>query len=246
MIKLSIPIPELKAAALFASRDHTRFALVSVCLVLRPAGHPVNLIATDGRRICAIKSSAVVQEGALPEVNTNILIPLPLIKLATPYNKKEKLVMLTIEPIVASGIQAVNATPRYKLTFDDGDQSVSRRSTDGNYPVLKGIFPTEKFSYCATPICVNPQFMADLAQVAVLLKPGKYAQGAGFASSKQGGPIHVKMIGIRNFACIIMPLRPGEGGNVNAAMQSEDFDTPTWVDQPAEPATVTGKAIATP
>ena len=241
MIKLSIPLKELKAAMLFASQDGFRYPLNGVCLRVRTSGHIANLYASDGRRLACIRSSAELLEGDIPAEGYNVIIPNQLIKLATPYHKKTSKVELTIEKVEAISIPGFNDTPRYMLTFSDGKMTVGGRSVDGRFPVLDSVFPKKPMVFAQASLCLNARFVGDLHQAASLLKCTNDVPGVSLATSGVGDVIVARINGCEAFYCLIMPIRKDYPEKDNPPLM---FNTPMWIDAMA-PAPVT-QPVPTP
>lgn len=228
-IALSIPLNELKAAALFASTDITRFILNSVCLQVRPAGHLINIVATDGRRIALIKSEAESLGGDRPDQVTNVLIPLKLLSRVRPLQPAKrgpKIAKLTIESIGDQDLTSKKMPPRFLLTFDDGDTQMVGKSIEGHYPNFFQVFPSKPVRPASVPVSVNGRFVTSLYEASVLLSKAHPAAVL-LAPLGKGQCIIARLNGIENFASVIMPVRVDDCDD-----RPDVFDTPTWLDKP--------------
>jgi hypothetical protein len=147
-ISFSIPSRFLKAAALFASKDATRFVLGGVSLEISEDHATAVLAATDGRRFFGLN---VRGEFASFEAETGahrIILPAPLIAMA---------------PRDRGGVESVFEIEHNKATLRGAKGEWVRADLiEGNYPKWREVIPGNE----ATPqrfFNLNAGLLADFA-----------------------------------------------------------------------------------
>lgn len=155
-ITLTINARALKAAAIFASTEETRFYLNGVNVETDAAGH--TLTATDGHRLIAIRQ-AHAADNTTTECQSFIL-PLHMI----------------------AKLKIGKRAPDYAtLTYDDGKLALSfdgltiaGEAIDGSFPAARrvayGAFHSED---AGKPAQFNPAYIADFGKVAEILTGSK-------------------------------------------------------------------------
>lgn len=109
----------LKALALFASKDATRYMLMCVRLEVGPE-HTI-AVACDGRRLAAYRFPTVDHDGSVRNVN----IPLDLIKKMPTWKKMPSFLEFTDDTVTAKT-----------------DWSVTMKQVEGEYPKWRMVVPT--------------------------------------------------------------------------------------------------------
>lgn len=213
-----LPLNELRAAAIFASTDMTRYILNGVYVQIDKHGQ-VTLAATDGRRACIIESEARV---ASPCEVAAFIVPLRLIKRAIPV-RKSQVIEMRAEPIgevQLTGTQS--ARTRYTITLSDGETAVSGKSVDGAYPKYAQVLPG-KIAAGNTRIAIAPKFLADLSAASKLLKPAsaKHYPAIVFGGESETKAITALIDGVSKFYSIVMPVHVDE-------LASVSFGAPAW------------------
>lgn len=221
MIEIQIPVCELKAAALFASRDITRYILNGVFVQI-PASGKITLTATDGRRIARIQSEGEVvsrTEDAAGAVS--FIIPTKLIAKARPIPKMASgSCVMRIERLAK--MDTAQGDPQMRIELDDLETRVSMKSTFGNFPKFAHLLSKESKKPAATQLHFNPNLFADFATAAKLLRRGKNSNGCTLAV---GAESSTSMMVIRfqenpDFIGGLMPVRDQFG--------ELDLKAPDW------------------
>lgn len=213
-----LPLNELRAAAIFASTDATRYILNGVYVQISKEGQ-ITLAATDGRRACIIKSDALVTN---PGEVAAFILPLRLIKRASPIRGTGN-VELSAEVISEVQIGGTQTTrTRYRITLSDGETAVSGRGVDGNYPAYAQALPG-KIKAANTHIMISPKFIGEISAVAKLLRPSKakYDPAMVIGGEEETKCTTILLTGIKKFYCIVMPVRVD-------AVEEIEFGAPDW------------------
>jgi|GEM_PF-3895726 len=192
--KFPIELKALKALALLASKDETRYVLNGVA-VSREGGS-IFVVATDGRRLGVIRCIAT-DEHEFTETRP-LIIPLDLIKRAP-------------KPIV--GHEVTISSDGKLITITNHIDTVVGKGIEGNYPNWKHVIPDGPV--CAPRrIAFNPEQMRgffDVGKVLVGYKtsflleqiaPTDNQNHEGFWSS----PFILRISGLNEFFGILMPL----------------------------------------
>lgn len=213
-----LPLNELRAAAIFASTDSTRYILNGVYVQIDKHGQ-VTLAATDGRRACIIKSDALVTN---PGEVAAFILPLRLIKRASPIRGtgNVELSAEVISEVQIGGTQT--ARIRYRITISDGETAVSCKGVDGNYPAYAQVLPG-KITAANTHIAIAPKFIGEISAVAKLLRPAKekYDPAMVIGGESEAKCITILLTGINKFYAIVMPVHV-------AAVEEIEFGAPDW------------------
>lgn len=218
MITAILPLNELRAAAIFASTDSTRYILNCVYVQIDKHGQ-VTLAATDGRRACIIKSDALVTN---PGEVAAFILPLRLIKRASPIRGTGNVELSAdvISEVQIGGTQT--ARIRYRITISDGETGISGKSIDGAYPKYAQVLPG-KIAAGNTRIAIAPKFLADLSAASKLLKPAsaKHYPAIVFGGESETKAITALIDGVSKFYAIVMPVHIDE-------LASVSFGAPAW------------------
>lgn len=135
MIQFTIDIRALKAAAIAASAEETRYYLKGVCVEWTPAG-PV-FVATDGARLLAARHDWLDDAGA-PEAFKPVIIPADLIKRVKVGRRDPN------EATLAFEYRDGGATPYVTITL--AGASVTSGAVDGTFPNWRAVVPREPAS----------------------------------------------------------------------------------------------------
>lgn len=127
--QITVMPSELKAINKLASIDETRYVLCGVSVELRKGSTNAILVATDGRRLGALRVKALE---APAEKDMQFIIPSSLIRKI---------------PAVKKG-ESVNVSHDGSVTISQWQNkwAVSQPSLDGNYPAWKKVVPVTPFT----------------------------------------------------------------------------------------------------
>lgn len=191
---------KIQCAALFASRDSTRYILNSVC-VERVSGNEVRYVGCDGRRLAVILDVATAADGnEVPEFEP-FLIPVTLIKTARGLARK-KLLSLIYD----------TTTRRVEVADAAGYMGYSYKAPEGNYPRWQAVLPTDAPTQ-GKAVGLSGRLLEDFSTAARMLTPEKdtlVITPYGSADEEYPNQPRLFMIGMsqyRGFCGIIMPVR---------------------------------------
>jgi hypothetical protein len=197
--KLIISRQELAAAALFASKDESRYVITGV-LIDFPEGSKPRLISTDGRRITVINSLAEQESLGGP----SILIRPDFIKLFVSYSKAcgGKLFPWLRFELVAGGngvcVSAVGG--KSNLVIEDGC------FIEGQFPEWQKTLPSKRAA--RSPISdlgLNSEFIGDYAKAAKLLEADSPIIQMNLVGSES--MVEVRISGVDNFYSLLCQTR---------------------------------------
>jgi DNA polymerase-3 subunit beta len=198
----------LKATAIAASTEQTRYYLNGVCVEHSPNG-PI-FIATDGHRLIASTQKWLVEN---PATFSPVIVPMSLIK-RVKISRKFDIATMTIEHKEGGEIS---------VSIYYAGATYAENSIDGTFPDWRRVIPQ---SCDGTVSQYNPAYLADFAEAGRVLAGGK-CDVAVAVSYNGGSPALVRFWheekAVQSFG-VIMPLR------TNPVMQAP----PTWT-QHAKP-----------
>lgn len=184
----------VKAVGLFASRDQVRFILNGVYVERRK--NYVVLVATDGRRLAALKQDIDSENYSGP---VNFLIPLFLIS-KMPCDRME---MRSMNVRLENGASIYGDTPFVTITDFNGF-SVGSKGIEGKYPTWRMVLPSGPMKE-EVVACLNAELLVDYQKAAKML-------GSGTSKSVklwQAGKLEPFIVetGIKDFTGVLMPTR---------------------------------------
>jgi DNA polymerase-3 subunit beta len=198
----------LKATAIAASTEQTRYYLNGVCIEHSPNG-PI-FIATDGHRLIASTQKWLAES---PATFAPVIVPMSLIK-RIKINRKIEQATMTIEHKEGGAIL---------ISIYYAGATYAENSIDGTFPDWRRVLPQ---SGDGTISQYNPAYLSDFAEAGRVLAGGK-CDVAVAVSYNGGSPALVRFWHedqpVQSFG-VIMPIR------TNPVMQAP----PTWA-QHAKP-----------
>lgn len=204
MTKFYIETKYLKATAIFAGKDASRYYLNGVqCEVFE---RHITLVSTDGHRLfvahCELASDNFAGDSI---VGHKFIMPSEAIKKALTGYKLDK---------ISIGIE-INELA-YSFTLGD----VTFVPIDGNYPNWREIINPDKVSHNNEPAQYNALYLADFAKAAKILgdKGGYFDIGY---NGDNPAPISFNDM---NAAGLIMPVKPIGNSNYNAVFGQAYID----------------------
>lgn len=185
-----IPKVELKAIALFASHDSSRYVLNGVCLEVSERG--VILVATDGRRLGALKVSSTQDMSGLQ--SGEYILPREFLK------------------------RAIQGTGEISVTIEGKDVTIGEKNfkcstalVEGNYPKWRDVTPNRK-SVAVPQMCINAELLIPFCEAAKLLtKNGSIRMSFGGDNS----PVVIRIPKRNDFLGVQMPTVDHEGDKPN-------------------------------
>lgn len=216
-IEITINWNLIKAVALFASTDSTRYVLNGVLVECDPRGSAV-LCATDGRRLGAYRTNVEVSSG-YEGPTFRAIIPVSLIKRIS--SKRNDIILRFESRSGTTWIAVSDPVARCEI----GSPAI-----DGDFPNWRQVCPVNPL-LPTVPVHVNSGFLDDYAKVAKLLR---CSCGIAFYSEKPDGnsPIAVRMTD-PDFASIIMPMRADD---YKPGTPLPSYSLPEWSAVQALPA----------
>jgi len=184
---MELNIKLLKAAALAASKEETRYYLNGVAVQAGPRGAYV--VATDGHRALAFRQTG----DDLPEVN--IIIPAYIIA-GIKLNKYDERAELTQE-----------SENRWRINYCG--TAVTFAPIDGTFPDWRRIVPKETSGELAQ---FDPAYIGDFAKVAKVL--GSNAKAGVKMAHNGGGPALVTFGDDIDGFGVLMPTRANYGSTI--------------------------------
>ena len=227
MFTITINARALKAAAMCASNEETRFYLKGVYVETTPAG--VTLTATDGHRLVAMNHAPAVDlphDASAPAV----IVPLHLIDKLKIGKRAPDYATLTIDATVNPA----------KLTLAFDGLSIVADAVDGTYPAARRVAaPAFNSPDAGKPAHFNPAYVAAFGKMAELMTGGK--PRAIHIISNGGNPALVDFLGDHEAAGVeafgvLMPCRLG-------ASRYAGRSVPAWYDPNPVPAAPAGAGL---
>ncbi|MEN6636987.1 MAG: hypothetical protein ABFC56_14125 [Clostridiaceae bacterium] len=205
---ISIPLNELKAAAIFASEDEARYMLR--CIRVEIADEHVRLISTDGRRLVLIESKACGEDG----LSAAFSIPVEMIRaVEKPLDSGN--VIITVE----SGVITIIDRTSVKKVAEDN-------SRVGTFPDWRKIVPPKLTATKHGRSTIQARYLADIYKAEKLLCPG--VTTAIHIQPASDDPNSVVVIVLEDrlhhrcaLYCLLMPLREDDG-------RVFDMTPPAW------------------
>ncbi|MDH5796957.1 MAG: DNA polymerase III subunit beta [Paracoccaceae bacterium] len=155
MTQFTFDIRALKATAIAAGTDATRYYLNGVNVEHTPSG-PI-FVATDGHRLITTRQN---WQDATPAHFQPVIIPLTLIK-RIKINRKIDNATITIE----AKCQGV-----FSISIYYAGATYAENAIDGNFPDWRRPIPT---SCDGTPAQYNPDYLADFKEAGRILEGGR-------------------------------------------------------------------------
>jgi hypothetical protein len=222
----------LKAAAMCASADETRFYLKGVFVETLPAG--VTLTATDGHRLVAMTHAPAAD---LPHDATApaVIVPLHMIDKLKIGKRAPDHLTLTIDA-------AVNPA---KLTLSYDGLSITGEAVDGTYPAARRVAVAAFNSPDAGKLAhFNPAYVATFGKMCELMTSGK--PQAIYIGHNGENPALVDFLGDRDAAGVeafgvLMPCRLKDASG--RASRFEGQSIPAWYDPNPVPAAPVGAGL---
>lgn len=194
-ISLTLPKAHLRAAALFASDDETRYVLQGVLVETYGPRRQSLLTATDGRRMACVRTSATHDFPDHSQEPHAFILPLSLITAIVLESNREPHVTLLYKKSPDVRVGTITVQHRH------GEISHTSQEIEGNYPNYPAVFPEEAKGTQPLLIC-NPQYFSSFNEAAKLLDVQS------FRVAMPDDPNHPFVIHIGpDFFGVIMPIR---------------------------------------
>ncbi len=180
----TIPINEVEAMRTLAGTDETRYALCGVLFEITKDS--VLLVATDGRKMGIMKSSAKIVE--LQGDKLEVTIPC---------------IMISRLPKEKGGVAkvCVNET---KVSFENKYGEVVEKLIDANYPAWRGVVP--KADFAPSRVNLSSTLITDFDKCAKKLCPGNAIVSL-VPHGDELLPVSVFIGNNKSFYGIVMPAR---------------------------------------
>lgn len=232
MFTITINARALKAAAMCASAEETRYYLKGVYVETTPAG--VTLTATDGHRLVAMHHAPAVDaphDASAPAV----IVPLHMIDKLKIGKRAPDYATLTIDATVNHA----------KLTLSYDGLSITGEAVDGTYPAARRVAGPAFNSPDAGKIAhFNPAYIAAFGKMCELMTGNK--PRAIYIGHNGDNPALVDFLGDHDAAGVeafgvLMPCRlKNESGR---ASRYEGASVPAWYDPNPVPAPAAAGAV---
>jgi DNA polymerase III sliding clamp (beta) subunit (PCNA family) len=206
-LKLIVSRQELQAALLFASTDETRYTITGVHVEVDPGDENPRVVATDGRRLCVIKSVCDQKAQDKAQETVRLLLRPDYVRLFVQLSKAvggPNYPWLQIEHEATAKRVAVHPVGTKSHLFV-GDEAL----LDGDFPDWKKCVP--KKSRKRTPVTelgLNAKLIGDFAKAAKYLEAASSIVQMNLVGEE--GQIEVHLHGLQNFYGLIMPCRIDE------------------------------------
>lgn len=200
-MKITLSRKELSAALLFASTDETRFSITGIQVEMR--GDQPTLIATDGRRLVVIESTADQGDG-YDHSKSGLILRADFVKPLCALSKAiggETLPWLTFE--LAEGSKRVQVQIVGREFFVDAHDG---GLIEAAFPDWRAVIPPR--SAVRSPlaeIALNAEMVGDFAKAAKLM--GSSTSVVQFNIVDTDQKIEVKLSTLDNFYGLLMPCR---------------------------------------
>ncbi len=194
--KYQIEYRALKALALLASKDATRYVLNGVAIESRD--REVFVVAVDGRRLGVMRYLAT--EDGTPNEET-LIIPHDLIKRIP-------------KPIISDCVTVESNCARITITSDDSN--ITGNGIVGNFPSWRQVIPT-KGTHAPKRIDFNPELLKDFFAIAKIITkndPAVTMEQATTQENEASGPFIIRVPKNPDFLGVLMPLREGVDGDM--------------------------------
>ena len=220
-----VDIAKLQAAALFASRDETRFVLRGVCVEWLDERH-VLFVGTDGRRLGVVRVE-IPGKFSNPRFES-FIIPRELIEETLEWNARERKFNELADEFEWNDEREFVRVPVEKLAGILYDSDVKRvmierpgrggvfaTAVNGRYPDWRKVLPPAMFQARET-ISFNPVLMADFARAAELLGVNNNLMRINVSMldtpkyGSDGLALGVRFAAFDDFYCVLMPCRDAE------------------------------------
>ncbi len=221
----NIPPKWLKAVALFASRDQTRYVINGVQVELM-ADRTIILVATDGRRLLAVAPKDDITNVDCDEWPASFIIPDELIEAMPPIEHPKSTLRVSY---------ADNAHGGGDVTIS-GNYDVSRGAVPGNYPNWRQVVPDEISEHPA--IYASAPFLEAFVKAATMIWP--HTPGAVIHGNAPHEPLviypHPTANNKEQFVAVLMPMsaRDERGVPIDPAKHA----VPQWIRKTDKPVTV--------
>jgi DNA polymerase-3 subunit beta len=156
MITFDIDIRALKAAAIAASTEQTRYYLNGVCIQHTPTG-PV-FVATDGHRLIAARHD---WQGDAPALFAPVIVPLELLKRIKIVRKASDVATITL----------TGEGGDRKVAIDYAGATVAANAIDGTFPDWRRVTPQKEPSGVACQF--QAQYLDAFRDAMAILAGGK-------------------------------------------------------------------------
>lgn len=206
-MKITVNRNELFAALIFASQDESRYVLNSVKIESKKDQRPL-LIATDGRRLCAIESTA--DSDNLPDEDGDIILAADFIKPLCALSKSRGGKLF---PWICIESNSTNKSLVVELLGCGIIVRADERAiVDAEYPQWRGIIPNKSTPLVpVSDIGLNAEYVGDFAKASKLMTDEAPQISMGFTS--EDGVVHVRLAGVAGFYGVIMPCAKEERTN---------------------------------
>ena len=202
-ITFSIYARELKAAALFASRDEARYLMNGVLVEIWSKDR-ILLIGTDGKTLAFVKSCFGGDVDGIPELATGecirVIIPLKMIAEVRSSGSRSLTIGLSCDGV---------SVPQISIKEEFSDVTKTAKAVYGMFKNVRAPVPMPRESKGA-PIFFDPRLMDKFTKAVEMLT----IKGSGVIVSKSGpkedDPIIVSTQAGGQLYGIIMPLRMTE------------------------------------